>query len=95
MMIEVMALFPDQANALDEQRHRDWTRSTRLSFARRIPGGYPNLLGRDDPDRAALSYGNNAERLLRAKRRYDPDNVFFSAIPLPHHRRSEQSGTEA
>jgi FAD/FMN-containing dehydrogenase len=94
IMIEVMALFPDQASALDEQRHRDWTRSTRLSFARTIPGGYPNLLGRDDPDRAALSYGNNAERLLSVKRRYDPDNVFFSAIPLPR-RRPEQGGPGA
>jgi len=29
------------------------------------------------------SYGRNARRLIRAKRHYDPDNIFQSAIPLP------------
>ena len=37
---------------------------------------------RADADRAAKSYGRNAERLIKAKRHYDPDN-FFSAIPPP------------
>ena len=48
-----------------------------------LPGGYPNLLPGGDADRAAKSYGRNAERLIKAKRHYDPDNVFRSAIPLP------------
>jgi hypothetical protein len=48
-----------------------------------IPGGYPNLLDGSDPARVAASYGPNLDRLLAAKRRYDPDNLFRSAIPLP------------
>jgi hypothetical protein len=48
-----------------------------------LPGGYPNFLAEDDPDRVAKSYGPNAGRLIAAKRHYDPDNIFNSAIPLP------------
>ena len=48
-----------------------------------LPGGYPNLLAGGDADREAKSYGGNVERLIEAKRQYDPDNVFSSAIPLP------------
>ncbi len=83
ILIEVLAMFPDRSDSLDDLRHRNWTRSTRKAFAGAMRGGYPNLLGRDDLDRAAMSYGGNAERLIKAKRRYDPDNVFSSAIPLP------------
>jgi berberine-like enzyme len=83
ILIEILAMFPDGSDALQEQRHLDWARSTRDALTRAIPGGYPNFLGRDDADRARVSYGGNAERLLAAKRRYDPDNTFSSAIPLP------------
>jgi FAD/FMN-containing dehydrogenase len=34
-----------------------------------------------------MSYGGNADRLIKAKRHYDPDNIFNSAIPLPAGRR--------
>jgi hypothetical protein len=47
-----------------------------------LPGGYPNFLAGDDPDRVAKSCGPNAGRRVAAKRHYDPDNVFNSAIAL-------------
>jgi hypothetical protein len=85
LLVEIVAWFADGRDNAEEQRHRQWARATRKSFdAIALPGGYPNLLaGDEDPGRIARSYGRNAGRLIKAKRRYDPDNVFCSAIPLP------------
>jgi FAD/FMN-containing dehydrogenase len=84
VLIEILATFVDRAEKLEEQRHHEWARATREAFgAVALPGGYPNLLAGGDPDRVAESYGRNAGRLVAAKRHYDPDNVFRSAIPLP------------
>jgi len=92
VLVEIFATFIDRADRLEEQRHRQWTRATlRAFYAIALPGGYPNLLGRADTDRAAESYGPNAKRLAAAKRHYDPDNVFHSAIPLPASRDKLQS----
>jgi hypothetical protein len=83
VLVEILATFRDGSDGLAERRHRQWARVARESFnAAALPGGYPNLLAGDDPDRVAKGYGINAGRLVRAKRRYDPDNVFRS-IPLP------------
>jgi Berberine and berberine like len=84
VLVEILATVADRSDRLEEQRHRRWARATRQALdAMALPGGYPNLLAGGDPDRAAQSYGRTAGRLTSIKRRYDPDNVFSSAIPLP------------
>jgi FAD/FMN-containing dehydrogenase len=84
VLVEILATFVDRSDKEEEQRHRQWARTTRQAFApMAFPGGYPNFLTGDDVDRVAQSYGPNAERLIKAKRHYDPDNVFSSTIPLP------------
>jgi hypothetical protein len=84
VLVEILATFVDRSDNEEEQRHRQWARATRQAFApMALPGGYPNFLAGDDSDRVAKSYGPNADRLIAAKRRYDPGNVFCSAIPLP------------
>jgi FAD/FMN-containing dehydrogenase len=88
VLVEILATFVDRSDKLEDQRHQEWARTTRRAFdAMALPGGYPNLLARGDVDRAAQSYGPNAERLIRAKHHYDPDNGFRSAIPLPRENR--------
>jgi FAD binding domain/Berberine and berberine like len=84
VLVEILATFADRSDKLEEQRHLQWTRDTLQAFdGLALPGGYPNLLPGGDAARAAKSYGRNAERLINAKRHYDPDDVFRSAIPLP------------
>jgi len=84
VLVEILATFVDRSDKEEEQRHRQWARATRQAFApMALPGGYPNLLDGDDLYLVAKSYGPNADRLITAKRRYDPGNVFCSAIPLP------------
>jgi hypothetical protein len=84
VLIEILASLPDQSDGFDELAHRQWAHDARQAFsAAALPGGYPNFLGPGDTDRAAASFGPNVERLARAKRLYDPDDVFRSAIPLP------------
>jgi FAD/FMN-containing dehydrogenase len=84
VLVEILAAHADRSDPLEEQRHRQWARNTLDAFnATALPGGYPNLLAGGDADRVAKSYGPNVERLINAKLRFDPDNVFSSAIPLP------------
>jgi FAD/FMN-containing dehydrogenase len=48
-----------------------------------LPGGYPNFLTHREPEQIAWAYGENAQRLCRLKRKFDPENVFSSTTPLP------------
>jgi FAD/FMN-containing dehydrogenase len=84
VLVEIIAVCADGSDEMDQRRHEQWARSTRVALdAMAFPGGYPNLLTDSDADRVAQSYGPNVERLIRAKRQYDSGNVFSSAIPLP------------
>jgi FAD/FMN-containing dehydrogenase len=81
-MVEIVASW--EPDGSDGAAHRQWAQDLwkRLApFA--LPGGYANLLGRNDREQAAAAYGGNAARLLALKHRFDPDRVFGSAIPLP------------
>jgi FAD/FMN-containing dehydrogenase len=64
--------------------HGRWARALSDTLAdHALPGGYPSLLGPDEPERVLPSYGPNASRLLEIKRRFDPDGVFTAVPALP------------
>jgi len=39
-------------------------------------GGYINFAADDDQDRAPANFGKNYNRLVSAKKKYDPQNLF-------------------
>jgi FAD/FMN-containing dehydrogenase len=81
-MLEIVAGWdPHQS---DGAVHRQWAQNLWESlgpFA--LPGGYANQLGPNNREQAKDAYGGNGVRLRALKRRFDPDGVFASAIPLP------------
>ena len=82
LMVEIVAGWRPDGD--DGSAHRRWARDLRQSLAPfALPGGYANLLGPDDREQAARAYGGSAAGLRVLKRRFDPDGVFTSAIPLP------------
>jgi hypothetical protein len=84
VLVEILASFTEGSQSGDERWNRRWVQAARRAFGGiALPGGYPNLLASCAVERATESYGGNADRLIRAKRHYDPDNIFRSAIPLP------------
>ncbi len=74
------------------ERERDWVRESAARLAPlALPGGYANLLGPDVGERRRASFGPNAERLAAAKHRFDPENRFWSSIPLPDREMSVEA----
>jgi FAD/FMN-containing dehydrogenase len=54
-----------------------WTRETHAALGPHLDEArWLNYLGDDQDDAIRVAYGPNDDRLLAAKRRYDPDNVF-------------------
>jgi FAD/FMN-containing dehydrogenase len=81
-MLEIIAGWkPDDSSAA---AHRQWAQDlwgVLTPFA--LPGGYATFLRSHDREQAKDAYGGNGARLRALKRRFDPDGVFASAIPLP------------
>jgi FAD/FMN-containing dehydrogenase len=81
-MVEIIAGWePDGSNGV---AHRQWAQDLWESLAPfALPGGYANFLIPRDREQVRDAYGSNGARLRALKRRFDPDGVFASAIPLP------------
>jgi hypothetical protein len=81
-MLEIIAGWKPDGS--DGAMHRQWARNLWEGLAPfSLPGGYANQLAPHDREQAKEAYGSNGARLTSLKRRFDPDGVFASAIPLP------------
>jgi hypothetical protein len=80
-LLEIIAAW-EPASEDEANIHRRWARNLCQTLApAALPGGYANLLGPNEHDQIASAFGGNITRLRALKRRFDPDNVFSSAIP--------------
>jgi FAD/FMN-containing dehydrogenase len=54
-----------------------WARELFDTMGRYATGGvYVNFMPADETERVKAAYGSNYDRLVRLKKRYDPDNFF-------------------
>jgi FAD/FMN-containing dehydrogenase len=85
---------PDDPDADD---HRQWVRDAWTRFRSYSSGGtYINFQTADEgADRIRETYGDNFDRLVDVKSRYDPDNLFRSNRNIsPHADRESEPGGE-
>jgi FAD/FMN-containing dehydrogenase len=61
----------------DDEANTKWVRDYSDAIAPHSePGGYINFMAADDDNRVAANYGDNYDRLVDIKRKYDPGNLF-------------------
>jgi FAD/FMN-containing dehydrogenase len=82
-MVEIVAAWVPGTDE-ESAAHRKWVSDASALLApHALPGQYPNFLLQDSHKEARFAYGNNSDRLCRIKRKYDPQNIFSSATPMP------------
>ena len=80
-LVEVTAAW--ESGDTDAALHRAWADSLATALVpSALCGAYPGLLADDDTYQITHAYGPNTDRLLGAKKKYDPYGI-FSATPLP------------
>jgi FAD/FMN-containing dehydrogenase len=73
----VMNVHGRWTESVHDQRCIEWAREFFKASSPFASGGvYVNFLTADEGDRVKSAYGQNYERLVQVKRRYDPDNLF-------------------
>jgi FAD/FMN-containing dehydrogenase len=64
-------------DAKDDQKCIGWARDFfKASAPFASAGAYVNFMTDEEGDRVAAAYGSNYDRLVQAKKRFDPENVF-------------------
>jgi FAD/FMN-containing dehydrogenase len=70
----VIAVWMDENE--DATPHREWIRSLYDQICHEASGVYVNFLETESEERIRECYGENFERMVELKRKYDPQNMF-------------------
>ena len=82
-MLEIVPAW-EAKSKVEEAAHMKWASDLSSALAPlSLPGGYANFLDPEDHDQVSAAYGMNARRLRAIKQKFDPDNIFSSATPIP------------
>ena len=72
-----MVILSASQNPADDAADTKWVRDYSSAVAPHSEiGGYVNFMDDDDASRVRANYGANYDRLVKVKRRYDPENLF-------------------
>lgn len=70
-------IFPGWTEAGDDKKNINWAEDFHQSLKKQATGGvYVNLMSDDENDRIRKAYGENYERLVKVKRKWDTENLF-------------------
>ncbi|MBZ9730034.1 FAD-binding oxidoreductase [Salegentibacter sp. JZCK2] len=70
-------IFPGWENPEDDNQNIHWAKTFHKALEKETLGGvYVNLLSHDEKDRIKAAYGINYERMVRIKKKWDPENLF-------------------
>ena len=72
-----MVILAASDDPADDEANKKWVRDYSDAVAPHSEaGGYINFMDVDDSNRTRANYGENYDRLVAIKRKYDPDNLF-------------------
>ncbi|MEP6262693.1 MAG: FAD-binding oxidoreductase [Gillisia sp.] len=72
-------IFPGWQNEEDDEKNIEWAKDFYRAIKNESNGGvYVNLMSHDEKDRIRNAYGENFERLVEVKKKWDPNNLFRS-----------------
>lgn len=77
-------IFPGWNDQEDDKKNIQWAKDFHQAIKSETNGGvYVNLLSHDEDNRIKAAYGNNFERLVQVKKKWDPQNLFRMNHNIP------------